>query len=127
MGKILTVKDLIDNISEPSESIHLKIWDDVSVMLEFVEAGKSTPETENQIFYYCIIQTVSGIEVFLKSLLSELIKDHDIDHNEIVEKSINFQNMENIDHIFSKLLPSSSLFTILRNTSDRKNFRYYDR
>jgi len=122
MKKIITVQDLIDSISEPSESIHLKIWNDVSGMLEFVEDGKSTPETENQIFYYCIIRTVSGIEVFLKSLLSELINEHDVDYDEIVEKSINFQNMENIDKIFSKLLPGASLFTILHNRSKEEIF-----
>jgi len=122
MKKILTVQDLIDNVSQPSESIHLKIWDDVSEMLGFVEEGKSTPKTENQIFYYCIIRTVSGIEVFLKSLLSELIKEHDADYDEIVEKSINFQNMDNINKIFSKLLPNSSLFTLLHNRSHENMF-----
>ena len=122
MKKSIKVRDLIENSYESSEIIHRRMWEDISKMLEFVKDGKSTPKIEEQIYQYCVIRAVSGIEVFLKSLLSELISEHDAEHDRIVEEYINFQNMENIDKIFSKILPNSSLFTILRKISDQKMF-----
>ena len=77
MKKSANVRDLIQNGYEFSKTIHRRMWEDVSRILKFVEDGKNTPEIEEQIYQYCTIQAVSGIEVFLKSWLSELIIEHD--------------------------------------------------
>ncbi|MDE1867720.1 MAG: hypothetical protein KGI08_08455 [Thaumarchaeota archaeon] len=136
----LHLKDFKIVSNKRRKDVDIEMWMEQLGIITHLEKEKSA-DFRRALSNYVIIRLVSSIEVYFRDFVREIIDDHKIEprgifpndevvislfelegikanqnitRGRIVSNAINFQNLERIDEVFSKLFNVKSFLQIIR-------------
>lgn len=148
--KKLHLKDFKIVSNKRRKDVDVEMWMEQLGIINHLEKEKSI-DFRNALSNYVIIRLVSSIEVYFRDFVREIIDDHKIEprgifpndeiiislfelegikanenitRGRIVSNAINFQNLERIDEIFSKLFNVKSFLKIIRMNDKLSSYTF---
>lgn len=132
------------------KDVDIEMWLEQLGIIDHLEKEKEI-DFKHALSNYVIIRLVSSIEVYFRDFVREIIDDHKIEprgifpndeiiislfelegikanqnvtRGRIVSNAINFQNLERIDEIFSKLFNVKSFLQIIRAEDKQTSYTF---